>query len=106
MGRGVRARPKRLGAKLAQVREGLSLSQNGLIRHLNLGPDITQDYISAFERGVREPPLPVLLQYARAAGVCVDVLIDDGMELPERLPGSPKHAGIAKTGSGSTRKRS
>jgi hypothetical protein len=28
----------------------------------------------------------VLLRYARAAGVSMDVLVDDELDLPERLP--------------------
>jgi transcriptional regulator with XRE-family HTH domain len=93
MGRGTRPRPKRLSNKLRQVREALGLSQNGLIRRLGFSRQLTQDYISAYERGVREPPLPVLLAYARAAGVWVDVLVDDALDLPEHLPASPTHEG-------------
>ena len=92
MGRGSRQKPARLAEKLLQIRTALNLSQNGMIRHLGLTEEITQDYISAYERGVREPPLPVLLKYARAAGLCVDVLIDDDLSLPTKLPGKPKHS--------------
>ena len=34
-------------------------------------------HISAYERELREPPLPVILKYARLAGISPDVLIDD-----------------------------
>jgi transcriptional regulator with XRE-family HTH domain len=34
-------------------------------------------HISAYERGEREPPLPVLLRYAQLYGVSTDSLIDD-----------------------------
>jgi transcriptional regulator with XRE-family HTH domain len=91
MGRGLRQRPVRLAKKLRQIRDALDLSQNGIIRRLGLTDEIYQDYVSAYERGIREPPLPVLLKYARVAGVCVDVLIDDKLKLPSRLPGIPKH---------------
>jgi hypothetical protein len=40
---------------------------------------------------MREPSLVILLQYARVAGVCVDVLIDDALNLPVKLPSKPKH---------------
>jgi hypothetical protein len=40
----------------------------------------------AYESGTRQPPLIALLQYARATGVPVEVLIDDEQELPENLP--------------------
>jgi transcriptional regulator with XRE-family HTH domain len=39
--------------------------------------------ISQYETGKREPPLLALLQYARLAGVAVDVLIDDKLTLPK-----------------------
>ncbi len=58
---------------------------------MRLEEKLTRENISAFERGVREPSLLVLLQYARAAGVYVDVLIDDELELPERIPAKAKH---------------
>ena len=37
--------------------------------------------ISGYERGEREPPLPILLKYARLAFISTDVLIDDEMEI-------------------------
>jgi transcriptional regulator with XRE-family HTH domain len=42
-------------------------------------------HISEFERGLREPSLLALLEYARLAGVSTDVLIDDEIELPKKL---------------------
>jgi len=96
MSRALRQRPVRLAKKLRQIRDTLDLSQNGIIARLGLTDEIYQDYISAYERGVREPPLPVLLRYARVAGVCVDVLIDDDLDLPARLPGVPKHRGAKR----------
>lgn len=94
MGRAIRPRPKRLSEKLLNIRTALGLSQNGMIRRLGLADELTQDYISAYERGVREPPLPVLLKYGQAAGVFVDALIDDEVDLPEKLPSKLKSAGI------------
>ena len=91
MGRGLRQRPVRLAEKLRQVRSALGVSQDGIIRQLGLVDEIYRDYISAYERGVREPPLPGLLRYARVAGVCLDLLVDDELNLPARLPGVPKH---------------
>lgn len=89
MARGARLKPERLAEKLVHVRTALGLSQNELIREL--GVDLTQNRISEYETGKGEPPLPVLLRYARAAGVCLEVLIDDELELPEKLPAKPKH---------------
>lgn len=99
MGRATRPRPKRLAEKLLYIRTELGLSQNGMIRLLGLADDLTQDYISAYERGVREPPLPALLRYAQVAGIYVDVLIDDGVDLPKRIPSSPKHEGVKHSSS-------
>jgi transcriptional regulator with XRE-family HTH domain len=96
MGRAIRPRPKRLPEKLLNIRIALGLSQNGMIRRLGLADQLTQDYISAYERGVREPPLPVLLKYAQTAGVYVDALIDDEVDLPEKLPSNPKSIGIKR----------
>jgi transcriptional regulator with XRE-family HTH domain len=94
MGRGVRRQPERLAEKLFQIRTILGLSQNEMIARLGLRDELTQEYISGFERGVREPSLPVLLEYARVAGVWMDVLVDDGVDLPETLPSPAKHEGI------------
>jgi transcriptional regulator with XRE-family HTH domain len=89
MARGARPKPKRFAQKLVQLRTALGLSQNELIREL--GVDLTQNRISEYETGKGEPPLPVLLGYARLAGVCVEVLIDDELELPDKLPAKPRH---------------
>jgi DNA-binding transcriptional regulator YiaG len=87
-----RRRPKLLAEKLLAIREGLGLSQGETVRRLGLEDELERDYISKYERGVLEPPLHALLAYARAAGVCVDVLIDDELDLPAKLPSKPKHA--------------
>jgi transcriptional regulator with XRE-family HTH domain len=92
MGRASRRQQERLAEKLLQIRLALDLSQNQLLERLGLTDDLYRTNISSYERGEREPPLFALLSYARVAGVCVDVLIDDEMDLPERLPSKPKHA--------------
>ena len=91
MGRYRREKPARLAEKLLQIRTALGLSQNEMIRRLDLADVITQSRISGYEIGTREPSLPTLLRYARVAGVCVDVLIDDELDLPARLQSKPKH---------------
>lgn len=90
MGRAARLRSERLAEKLRHVRMALGLSQNELIRLLELEDVIYQSSISGYESGEREPPLPILLRYARAAGVYVDVLIDDALDLPAKLPARRK----------------
>jgi transcriptional regulator with XRE-family HTH domain len=96
MGQGSRRTPTRLAEKLTQIRFALELSQNELIKRLGLEDDLTQARISAYERSVREPPLSVLLSYARAAGVYVDVLIDDELELPLKLRAGPTSEGTKR----------
>ncbi len=91
MGRAKRHKPKRLAEKLLTIRLRLGLSQNELIRRLNLPEMIMQGSVSGYELGTRLPPLPVLLEYAKVAGVCTDVLIDDSKELPHKLPSVAKH---------------
>lgn len=89
MGERARQRPERLAEKLLQVRVALGLSQNELIRRL--GVELTQNRISDYELGRGEPPLPLLLRYARVAGVCLERLVDDELDLPDKLPGKSHH---------------
>ena len=86
MGHASRERPVRLGAKLKQIRESLGFTQYTVIERLGLSDRISQGMVSRFERGIREPSLIDLLKYAKAAGVTVDALIDDEMDLPDKLP--------------------
>jgi transcriptional regulator with XRE-family HTH domain len=85
MGRTSREKPKRLAEKLLQIRLALDLSQGDLLSRLGLTERLNRDDVSKYERGVREPSLPVLLRYARAAGISTDVLIDDELDLPKKL---------------------
>ena len=93
MGSAARRKPGRLAEKLLTIRTGLELSQNGMIRRMGFVDDLSQAEISMFERGIRVPPLPVLLEYARAANVYVEVLIDDLLDLPFKLPSITRHEG-------------
>lgn len=81
-------RPKKLAKKLKKIRLDLDLSQSELLEKLNFSNIIFQGNISQYELGRREPPLPVLLQYSRLANIYVEYLIDDELELPEKLPAS------------------
>ena len=105
MGKARRPKPKRLAKKLLEIRQQLGLSQNGLIRHLGFSGEIFQSSISAFELGTREPPLPVLLEYARVANIYVEVLINDELALPSRLPSSKKSEGIKRAAAARPKKR-
>jgi transcriptional regulator with XRE-family HTH domain len=88
---GARFSTKRLGEKLRQIRDALGLSQSEMLRRLGFEEELWYTQVSAYETGRREPPLIILLEYARAAGVCPELLIDDELDLPTKLPSSPKH---------------
>lgn len=92
MGRAARLRSARLAEKLRYIRDAFGLSQNDLIKRLELEDVLYQSNISGYESGEREPPLPILLKYAQAAGVCLDVLANDDLDLPAKLPAKPKHS--------------
>lgn len=85
MGRSSRRKQKYLAEKLLQIRLALDLSQDGMLRHLELTDDLYRTNISSYERGEREPPLFALLAYARSVGISTDVLIDDELDLPAKL---------------------
>ena len=85
MGRKARAKPERLAEKLRAIREAFGLSQGDIVRQLGAGELIDAKHVSKFELGEREPSLLVLLRYARLAGVTIDVLADDEMDLPAKL---------------------
>lgn len=98
MGSKPRPKPARLAQKLLEIRIKLGLSQNEMIRRLGLEDELVQADLSAFEQTdeaarSREPPLHVLLRYARSAAggragaaKYLEILIDDNLNLPERLP--------------------
>jgi transcriptional regulator with XRE-family HTH domain len=96
MGRAPSYKPARLGEKIVQIRRELGLSQNGLLRRLGLTEVLFQGDISAYELGNRVPDLRMLLLLADLAGVFVDVLIDDTLDLPKNLPASPKSQGVRR----------
>jgi two-component system, cell cycle sensor histidine kinase and response regulator CckA len=91
MGKTPRLKTTRLPEKLLKIRTSLGLSQNELIRRLGLTEQLFQASISGYELGTREPALPILLKYGQVAGVCLDALINDQLNLPEKLPNVPKH---------------
>lgn len=96
MGRTPRMKPRRLPEKLRQIREGLGLSQNGLIRQLGFQGVLVQASISGYESGTREPPLPVLLRYSEVARVWMNALVDDDIDLPEVVPAVRMHEGVKR----------
>lgn len=84
MGRSFRSRPKKLGAKLRLIRTRLGLTQPQMIEKLAVKNEpLRAASISGYELGQREPPLLVLLRYARIAGVSMETLVDDKLKMPD-----------------------
>jgi transcriptional regulator with XRE-family HTH domain len=90
MGRGPREKPERLAEKLLQIRNGLGLSQSEMLKRLGAEDRMAYHRISEFESGKGEPSLLILLEYARVAGVHMEDIVDDEVDLPEKLPGKLK----------------
>ena len=91
-----RPKPERLAEKLLQIRTALGVSQPELHRRLGVEDLIEYHIISRYESGTREPPLMILLEYARLANVYVEVLIDDELDLPDKLPSPKKSEGVRR----------
>lgn len=90
MGRSSWPKPERLASKLLYVRSQLGLTQEQMRERLDYRKSpIYISLISDFEQGKREPPLLVLLQYARVAGVPMEALVGDDFDLPEPLEPKP-----------------
>jgi len=90
MGRAARKKPQRLGRKLVAIRESLGLTQDEMLEKLNLDGLRRRSAVSGYELGTREPSFDILLAYAELAGVYVDVLIDDRLNLPKNLPANQR----------------
>ncbi len=96
MGTYPRLRQERLPEKLRAIRDALGISQSDMLRRLGAEDLIEYNRISEFETGKREPPLRILLLYARLANVWIDVLVDDELHLPDKLPSAKKHEGVRR----------
>jgi transcriptional regulator with XRE-family HTH domain len=84
MARYRRKSPKRLGAKMREIRKRLDMTQEELAKHL--GTD--SGSISRFETGKRDPSLLEILAFSKLTGVGIEILIDDKRNLAKK-PGSP-----------------
>jgi transcriptional regulator with XRE-family HTH domain len=83
-----RPQPDRLAEKLRQIRTRLGYTLDEMAQALaqvKKSPP-TKSYIHRFEAGTREPSLLILLEYSRVARVTLESLVDDSLDLPERLP--------------------
>lgn len=76
-----RPRPRHLASKLLEIRLRLGLSQSALVKALGVEDQIHYPNISKYELDRNEPPLVILLAYARLAEIPVEYLIDDELEL-------------------------
>ena len=76
-----RPRPQRLAEKLKAIRLKLNLSQNEILKKLGMDDTYNRSVISGYELGTKEPPLPILLRYARLTRISTDELIDDELDL-------------------------
>jgi len=89
-----RRRPQRLAEKFRQIRDTLGLSQTELHRRLRVEDEIPYTRISDYELNKNEPPLIILLEYARVAGVHLEEIVDDQLNLPAELPGPVKYKNV------------
>jgi transcriptional regulator with XRE-family HTH domain len=91
MGSARRPHPKQLAAKLFKIRRCLNLTQEEMAKRFDNIPSPPQPaHISRFENGIREPSLLMLLAYARVAGIPMEALVDDDIELPNKLLGQAR----------------
>lgn len=95
MARSKRRKPV-LAEKLRHIRQAMGLSQNQMISRMGLADSLLREEVSDFERNRRIPPLEVILEYARAANVTVEALIDDELSLPVELPSPTRHEGLRR----------
>jgi transcriptional regulator with XRE-family HTH domain len=84
MGTSRRPRPARLAAKLREIRMGLGLTQAEMFERLgDTGTRLYVGHIDDYEKDRRVPTLQVVLAYARAVGVAMEVIVDDELHLPK-----------------------
>ena len=83
-----RPRPRRLAEKLLQIRQSLALSQSEMVKQLGVSDLIHYNNISKYELDKNEPPLMILLAYAKLAQVHLEEIVDDDIDLPRKLPGT------------------
>jgi transcriptional regulator with XRE-family HTH domain len=98
MGTVSRETPRYLARKLLKIRKTIDggISQEEMVKRLGLTrkKNFNRTYISKYEQGVLEPPLKVLLAYARlisitGSGEFLEALIDDTLDIPDKIPADP-----------------
>jgi transcriptional regulator with XRE-family HTH domain len=78
-----RPKPVRLAEKLKKIRLYLDLSQSEIVERLSYkASPLHASQISQYENDVREPPVQLILAYARLAKIPMEFLVDDELDLP------------------------
>ena len=76
-----------MAEKVRDIRLKIGLTQEAMFDALAAqGVKVHPGYVSLYEIGERVPGLLIILAYARIAGTSTDILIDDKLDLPEKLP--------------------
>jgi len=83
-----------MAGKLRTIREGLGLSQSQMLARLGLEDSMHYGRISQYENDEREPTLMTLLSYAHVAGVHLEDIVSDDLDLPSKLPGNVSYQGL------------
>jgi hypothetical protein len=69
-----------------------------MVRQMGVADLIHYNNISKYELDKNEPPLMILLAYAKLAQVHLEVIVDDDVDLPRKLPGTFDYYGrLAQT---------
>lgn len=80
---------KNLGQKIAELREKQDLTQTDLARRL----DLTTEYISLLERGLRSPSLKILENLEMILGASLQTLLDIS---PDKIKDEKKRQKMVK----------
>ncbi|HEY0723309.1 MAG TPA: helix-turn-helix transcriptional regulator [Pyrinomonadaceae bacterium] len=57
-----------------------------MVKHMGVAELIHYTNISKYELDKNEPPLMILLAYAKVAHVHLEEIVDDDIDLPRKLP--------------------
>ncbi len=91
-GKEQRVKPKRMGEKVREIRLRLGITQQKMFELLERhGAKIYVGYIGSYEINEKIPTILVALAYARAAGIPMETLVDDELDLPKKFSGQSKH---------------
>ena len=59
-----------------------------MVKQMGVAELIHYNNISKYELDKNEPPLMILLAYAKVAQVHLEEIVDDDIDLPRKLPGT------------------